>query len=182
MKLITIVMVFGALTLQAKEKSGSHHDHSAHVHGAATVNIAFDGLVGKIEFNAAANGVVGFEHEAKSKKDKARLKEAEEKFVSGRNKIFNFDPTLECTIKEVTVGLELEKETPEEKEKSKVHSEHADFKAIYDVTCKKSPLNTKLTLDFTAFKLLKDIDATILIGDLQKAIEIKKKPVSIELK
>lgn len=176
------IFAFTALILQAKENEAHHHDHGSHVHGAATVNIAFDGLIGRIEFKAAANGVVGFEHEAISKKDKATLVEVDDKFIAGRKEIFKFDPSLECAIEKVTIGLSVENKSTTNKGKTKVSPEHGDYTANYNVICKKSPLGSKLILDFTQFKSLKDIDATLLIGDLQKSIEIKNKPVTVELK
>lgn len=173
---LATILVFSSINLFAKTKA-AHKHHKAHVHGAATLNLAFDGVSGRIEFKAAADGVVGFEHEANSEKDKVKLAEVISKFESRLSQMVIFDQLLECVISIDKTSLVLES-----KAEKKAHAQHADFVSHANVVCKKSPLGTKITFDFTAFKALKDIDATILIGDLQKSVEIKNKPLMLELK
>lgn len=76
------------LWLLPKEKK-EHRHHEAHVHGGATLNIAFDQLKGKVEFKAASAGVVGFEHLAKTEKDKKTVTEAKTNMDANIAKLFS---------------------------------------------------------------------------------------------
>ena len=70
-KIFFIVLFFGSIVFANGKKE--HRQHEAHVHGGATLSIAFDQLKGRVEFKAASEGVLGFEHQAKSEKDKKKL-------------------------------------------------------------------------------------------------------------
>lgn len=147
-----------------------HRHHEAHVHGSAQLHIAFDNLVGKLEFKAASEGVVGFEHKAKSDKDKKTLEEVISKFESSISQMVAFEPKAECAFMKEKVEMVTES------------GNHSDFIASYQVTCKQNLFGSNLTVDFTKFKKIKDLDVVIMVNDLQKSVEVKKKPVTIELK
>lgn len=156
----------------------THRNHKAHIHGAATLSIAFDNLQGTIEFKGAADSLIGFEHEAKSEKDKQKLNEVILIFESNIGKMININSSLGCAFRKEKIGLLSDLKSKE----SNIHQTvHSDFSAIFQIFCQKSILKSKLLFDFTIFPQLKDIDVTILVGELQKSIEIKGKPVSIEL-
>ena len=139
-----------SITTFAKEKN-EHRQHQAHVHGTATLNIAFDQVSGKIEFKSAADSVLGFEHAAKSDKDKKILSEAILKFETGISQMIQ-------------------------------DGSHADFRAHFNVTCLKAITGTNIIFDFTGLNKIKDLDVTVLADALQKTIEVKTKPVTLELK
>ena len=52
------------------------HQHGAHIHGTAAVNIVIDDRTAIIELTAPADSVVGFEHQAKSAADQTRQAKA----------------------------------------------------------------------------------------------------------
>lgn len=184
MKKFIIVSILITQTVAYAEKKKEHRHHEAHVHGAATLNIAFDQVQGKIEFKAASEGILGFEHKVKSEKDKKTLNETLVKFESEISKMIKFDDSLGCIITKNNIEMSADNETPKAKTKAnKEHQgEHSDFVANYSVVCKKAPKGTALTFDFTQFKGLNDLDVTLLIDELQKSVEIKRKPVTVELK
>jgi hypothetical protein len=157
------------LLLSLNSFSAEHRQHQAHQHGSATLAIAFENLTGKIEFRAAAEGIVGFEHAAKSEKDKKNLAEVITKFETEIAKLIQFDSGLACQFKKEQVEMITT-------------GTHADFLANFSVTCNKSPVDSKLTFDFTAFPKIKDLDVTVLAGNVQKSVEVKTKPLTIEIK
>ncbi len=166
----------------ASKSHKKHRDHGAHVHGAAALNIAFDELAGRIEFKGAADGVVGFEHEAKSEQDKKRLQDAIAKFESEIAQMVVFEKSLGCQITKDNVALESQTQEKPAAKKAHKHAEHADFIASFSVICEKSVVGSKVEVNFTSFKRIKDLDITVLVGDIQKSAEAKAKPVVIELK
>ncbi|HPI41054.1 MAG TPA: DUF2796 domain-containing protein [Pseudobdellovibrionaceae bacterium] len=166
------------------DKKNEHRHHEAHVHGGAVLNIAFDQLQGKVEFKGASEGVLGFEHEAKTEKDKKKLSQVISQFESGMGSMVKFDASLGCVFskeKIERVGEENHEDHENQNDDKHHHGEHSDFVALFNVLCKKEIKGTKLTIDFTQFKGVKDLDVTILVGDLQKSIEVQRKPVTVEL-
>ncbi len=157
-----------SITTFAKEKN-EHRQHQAHVHGAATLNIAFDQVSGKIEFKSAADSVLGFEHAVKSDKDKKILSEAILKFETGISQMIQFDSVLGCVITKEKIEMIQD-------------GSHADFRAHFNVTCLKAITGTNIIFDFTGLNKIKDLDVTVLADALQKTIEVKTKPVTLELK
>lgn len=169
MKLIfTIFLLVLTLNSNAEKK---HRHHEAHSHGSAQLNIAFDNMVGKVEFKAAADGIVGFEHQAKSEKDKKELAKAISQFESNISQMVVFESKAQCEFLKEKVEVVSEKD-----------SHHSDFIATYQVTCKQNLLGSQLKVDFTSFKRIKDLDVVVMVNDLQKSVEVKLKPVTIELK
>lgn len=159
--------------------------HEAHVHGSAQLNIAFDGNKGRVEFQSAAEAVLGFEHEAKSAQDKKTLATVISQFENQMNTMVKFDGPANCTWNKDKVAMVKDEEDSHEKhasQKGSVHGEHSDFIAQFQVSCSKSLMGSHVILDFTSFPRIKDLDATFLIGDLQKSVEVKKKVTTVELK
>lgn len=178
MKAFTLITIF---FLSWNLWAAEHREHGSHEHGSAVLSIAFEdsqdkgSVTGRVEFKAAAQGILGFEHAAKSDKDKKILTEAVTDFATKISSRIQMDPKLNCQFTQDRVGMLVEKG----------HSgsgQHRDFAANFHVRCAKSPLGTVLVLDFTDLKKIKDIDVTVLVGNLQKSAELKMKPVQLELK
>jgi hypothetical protein len=157
------------------EKHHEHREHGAHVHGGGTLAIAVDDLNGKVEFKGAAEGILGFEHQPRSENDKKTVTDAIALFENNISKMVQFDSSLNCQFKKEMIG-----QVPEKGHEGS--GEHSDWAANFSVVCGKSPVGTKLTIDFTSIKRLKDLDITLLVGSVQKTAEFKGKPVIIELK
>ena len=174
--ILTFYFVLGSLLSanlgQAKNKVTAHREHGSHVHGQATLALAFDNLNGHLEFVTASESLLGFEHPAKSADDKKKLLAMKDQIKSGISNYVKFDKALTCNWTLSSADMVFEK----------THSTHSNFVAKFEILCGKSVEGTRLSLDFTAFKKLHDIDVTILIGDLQLKSELKSKPVTIELK
>lgn len=173
MKMSFLIVVLSASSLAfaagTKKNASEHREHEAHQHGSATLGIAFEGLTGSVEFKAAAEGILGFEHKAQSEKDKKTLKNLTEKFENEIGKMIAFEKDLKCVISKDSIELISE-------------GHHGDFVANYKVQCEKSPEGASLRLDFSSLKRIKDLDVTILIGAIQKSLELKGKPFKVDLK
>lgn len=145
-------------------------DHGAHVHGSADVNMAFDGKKGKIEFHVPADSLFGFEHEAKSKKDKA-TKEAALKNLSEKiNDMIVFDSKLSCEVK-MEIYEVIQKKN------------HADVEAEYGVHCQSPVAGSTITFDLQkVFPRLKKVKVNVLADGVQKSLETSKSGDSLELK
>lgn len=167
-KIVMLFLVTSSFSVFARKKKEHRHHHS-HVHGSATLSIAFDQLQGKVEFKATSEAILGFEQEAKSEKDKKILSETMAKFESGMASFVKFEDSLACVF-------------TKEKLEMVVLGDHADFIANFTVTCKTAIQGSKLTVDFSQFKGLKNLDVALLAGELQKSFKVKRKPISVEIK
>lgn len=157
-----------AFSCPATANKSHHRDHGAHVHGGGALSLAFDGLEGRVEFKSPADSIVGFEHEAKSEKDKKTLAATVQKFEKETSKLVQFDPSCQCTFQKDNVGVQRD-------------GEHSDFLAYFDVKCQKPITGTKVTFDFTSFKKLDDLDVTLLVDQVTKTAEIRKQVLTVDL-
>jgi len=168
----SLVVLTGTLVLGISAWAHQEHrEHGAHVHGKGTISVAFDDKKGEIDFHTAAMGIVGFEHDAKSKKD---IKTKDDAFAKFENEIMNmihFDANLNC--KYAKKSMEMKKDED---------GDHSDFNASFDVLCDKSPLGSTVTFNFSMWPAMHEVDATVLVGTLQKSVNIKNKIVSLDLK
>jgi hypothetical protein len=170
--LISILSLGTALAKDKAKAKKEHRHHHAHSHGAGKMSIAFDGLKGRIELELAADSILGFEHEAKTDADKATLAKAYKNFQNDFGKMVLFDAASECMI----TADKIEQKSEGQK------SKHSDFKASYNVECKKTLLNTTVKFNFAQYQNIHDLDVTILVDQLQKNIEISNKESSVVLK
>lgn len=170
MKVIFTVLAFVSLFANAQEKK--HREHKAHSHGSAELSIAFDSLVGQLEFKSPAESIVGFEHQPKTDKDKQKLTTAKVDFETNMAKYVQFDSNLGCKFEKKSIEMVSDA--------SDTH--HADFVARFDVTCTKPLQGTTILFDFTSLQKLKNIDTTVLAGELQLKTEIRKKKTTLEVK
>lgn len=160
-------IAFGRQNSQHKEP----RNHSSHVHGSASLFVAFEGNHGQVEFKSPAESIGGFEYAPQTEADRKTSDEAIRKFVLGISKTIQFDPNSKCQFQKEKTQLGSEK-----KEK------HSDFVAHFSVQCQSSVLGSTLTFDFSQLPRLHKVEITVLAGELQKTARAHKKPVRIDLK
>lgn len=169
MKIKCILMILCFSTIgQAFDR---RHEN-AHEHGSGNLGIAFEGAVGKMDFKIPSESIFGFEHEAKTEKQKsaqkAGLKALSEKIES----LIVFDPALKCKVSIDKVEVVREKK-----------SSHSETVAAYGVKCDKSPLGTSIIFNFQKeYPKIKDLDVEVVVDNLQKSMEVKNLGAKLELK
>ncbi len=167
--LLTLSFAFYAY---GKPQLGARHSHKAHVHGSAQLSIAFDGLVGKLEFESPAESTVGFEHLARTDEQKKKVQDALELLKTKMNEMVLFKYDLGCVFNSTSTKFETSQE-----------GSHSETHATFDLVCNRSPKGSELTFQFTKFfPKLKKIEAQVLIDDIQKSMKVTKSPTVLELK
>jgi Protein of unknown function (DUF2796) len=106
MKTLCAAAVLGALamypaTAQTRRELGPHE------HGSGTLNIAVEGNRVSMELEVPGMDVVGFEHEAKTGKDKATLQSARQKLLAPLS-LFKLPESAGCHVTEANVEVESE--------------------------------------------------------------------------
>lgn len=144
--------------------------HKAHVHGVGTLGIAFDGSKGKLLLEAPGEALMGFEYKPAKQKD---IQKKDQVLLDLENKIsemVSFSKDLKCIFK---------------KEKIDIHylEGHAEVRAEFGIECLSSPKGSVIEFAFAKFfKGLQKVSADILLGDLQKHVQITGAGVKLELK
>ena len=87
----------------------------AHEHGVGALNIAIDGTAVAMEFHAPGADIVGFEYEAKSDEDLAKI-DAAISTLSAPQALFVLPSEAGCSLTNASVSLESEEN----------HSDHGD--------------------------------------------------------
>ena len=168
-------LLFGMQALSAAEK---RHGHS-HVHGVAEMNIVVEGKTVVVEFRSPSEGIMSFEHEAKSEADKkkqdAAVKILKERFAE----MVILDPKLGCApgLAEVTIVLTdaAGKDAKHAKGDAKKSGEHREVRARHIFTCQGDPAGSRVRFGVTKiFPNVPDLKVQALSGNKQSGATIKK--------
>ena len=162
-------------------------NHKAHVHGTAKLILALETeTTGTIDLDCAADSIIGFEYEAKTKKDQDTRDQAFQKLRDHAVSVVNFDPSLGCEI--VATKAEMEKEEGKESvadktaASEKAHGQHSDVNASFNVKCKRPLSGSKVEIGLIAlFPKLKTVSFQVLSSSSQTESTVKNEhtPVSI---
>ena len=168
---LVIILSFSIL-IEAQGKEHSHRSHRAHVHGVGQLSLAFDGAKGALLWRAPTEAFWGFEHEAKSPKEKQIVEEVRRRIESKMGSIVAFDAALECQFSAFKMSNHRESSS----------SKHSEFEVEAAITCKRSPLGTVIEFNFQkAFKDMKSVEVTVLADSVQKSLKVGTSPASIDL-
>lgn len=169
MKIIILTLML-SLSVSAKEKH-EHREHGAHAHGAGTLGIAFEAVKGIVEFKIPSESIMGFEHAAKSEKDKKKKESALTKLENKFSEMLVFDSSLNCKFAKDKIEVVAESD------------KHSEVLAVFSVNCDKSPIGSDLTFNFQGpFPKIKDLDVQVIFDNLQKSIEVEKNGTKLMLK
>lgn len=152
---IVLITILGTALLFPQGKT-----QKAHVHGAAQINIAMDGLKGEVEFEAPADGVIGFESEAKTAAQKKQMEAALDMLRKRGGELVLMPAASACKL------------TPKEVEVHREGPTHAEVHAHYDLVCTK-PLSGEIRFGVTKmFPRTKEVKVTYVSDQTQKSARI----------
>lgn len=135
-----------SLAQAASHEHAHDHDHAheehgslgAHEHGVASLNVALDGQTLEIQLESPAMNLVGFEHEAKSDADKAKVAAAR-KHLEQPQALFALPIEAKCALQESALESPLfgdaeHAHAEHEHEHGDEHG-HSDIDASYRFAC-----------------------------------------------
>jgi hypothetical protein len=132
----------------------------AHVHGAAQISIAMEGLKGEVEFEAPADGVIGFESEAKTPAQKKIVQDALATLRTRGSELVIFPAASGCKL------------TPKEVDLHREGPQHAEVHAHYDLVCSK-PVSGEIKFGVTRlFPKTREVSVTFVSDQTQKSAKI----------
>jgi hypothetical protein len=127
----------------AQADSHEHdHDHAheergsldAHAHGVASLNVALDGQTLEIQLESPAMNLVGFEHEAKSDADKAKVASAR-KHLEQPQALFALPIEAQCALQDSELDSPLFGAAEPAEHEHGDEDGHSDIDASYRFTC-----------------------------------------------
>src|SRR5690606_12713106 len=143
MRHLLLALPFALLPLGAAHAAShehEHHDHdhqqhgslTAHEHGVASLNVALDGQTLEIQLQSPAINLLGFEHEAASEADRARVADVRRQLEQPQA-LFALPIEARCTLREHELDSPLFA-GPEHADHEDGRG-HSDIDASYRFTC-----------------------------------------------
>ncbi len=144
MRHVLLALPFTLLPLHAAQAANHEHSHAhaheehasldAHEHGVASLNVALDGQTLEIQLQSPAMNLVGFEHEAKSEADKAKVAAARQ-HLEQPQALFALPIEAKCALQDSELDSPLfGGHAHEEHEHADEHG-HSDIDASYRFAC-----------------------------------------------
>jgi len=155
--------------------------HEAHVHGVGKLDVALDGKTLSLHLDSPLVNLIGFEHAAKSTKDKQAAQDMARTLRNAAT-VFVTTPSAECKVSGVQlVSAAIEPVLLGEAAVSKTskpaghedHDGHADMDADFSFQCaypeRLQRIDVKL---FEAFKGFNSIDVQLVTPKRQGAVKL----------
>lgn len=164
--------------------------HKEHNHDTAKIVIAIQGNQGKFNFEIPAASLYGFEHAAKSEKEKQVVEAAKNKFEKNIGNIVIIEDRLKCNFQTIQISPFVPEDDDENeteknhssKNKKKLKGTHGDFKAEILVNCKEPIKKAKIFFGFKKyFPNIENISIEGLSNEKQFSLKIKNDEGSLEL-
>ena len=171
-----------------------HRQLGAHEHGHGSFNIAIEGKRVSMELEAPGADIVGFEHKARTKEQRAAVSTAKETLKQIAN-VVGLPSAAGCKLQKASVELHVEGEDHHEhkhaeKGKAKSHGSkeeadegsHSEFHAEYQLTCAAPERLVEITFPyFENFKGAEELEVSVAGPKSQKKFEVERDASKINL-
>ncbi|WP_034293417.1 DUF2796 domain-containing protein [Herbaspirillum sp. RV1423] len=161
--------------------------HEAHVHGVGKLDVALDGKTLSLHLDSPLVNLIGFEHAAKSAKDKQAAQDMA-KTLRNAAAVFVSSPSAECKLSEVklnSAAIEpalLGETTAGKPAGREDHDGHADLDADFVFQCAQPERLQKIDVKlFDAFKGFNSIDVQLVTGKRQGAAKLTPGAASLAI-
>ncbi len=165
-----------------------HRQLSAHEHGHGSFNIAIDGKRVSMELEAPGADIVGFEHEARTKEQKAAVSSAEKRLKNIAN-VVGLPAAAGCKLKKASVELHIEGDDHDDDKHAKKEAKteakeesHSEFHAEYQLTCASPDRLVEIQFPyFKNFKGAEELEVSVAGPKSQKKFEVERESAKINL-
>ena len=190
MRRLLLALPFALLPLAAAHAAEHQHDHDhdhdhgeehaslgAHEHGVGRLDVVLEGKKLELQFESPAMNIVGFEHEATSDEDKAKVAQARELLLKP-NALFNIPDAANCSATSVKLSSPLfgdKHEDHDDHAKGEEHDhEHSEIHGTYSFVCDAPAILKKLDLSniFKTFPDTKKLQVQLISPGGQSGAEV----------
>jgi hypothetical protein len=165
-----------------------------HQHGHGTLNLAIEGLTVQMELEVPGADIVGFEYEAASADDQAKVKAAEDKLAQPLA-LFVLPRNAGCKVTSAKVVVARESEEDHDAhehahEHDAAHAEaggheaeHSEFHAKYALSCSDVAAITTISFPyFDAFPNSEELAVTLITEKSQKVFDVDREHALIDIR
>ncbi|MBM9488352.1 DUF2796 domain-containing protein [Pseudomonas sp. ICBG1301] len=193
MRRLLLALPFALLPLAVAHAHDDHeHEHGslgAHEHGVGRLNAVLDGQALEVEFDSPAMNLVGFEHQASTAADKAKVAAAR-KQLENPLALFNLPKAAGCVISTQELNSPLFGDKPQAEHDDddddddhatdgkgaaahEHHHDHSEIHAHYQFTCATPTAlsNLDLTQVFKTFPATQKIQVQLIGPSGQQGVE-----------
>lgn len=166
-----------------------------HQHGHGTLNLAIEGQTVQMELEVPGADIAGFEYEATSADDQAKVKAAEDKlaqplalFVLPRNAGCKVISAKVVIAHESEEDHEAHEQTHEHEDDAQAEAggheaEHSEFHAKYALSCSNVAAITTIAFPyFDAFPNSEELAVTLITEKSQKVFEVDREHALIDIR
>src|SRR5215813_321345 len=180
MRTLGAVAVLGALAAHPAAAQTTHRELGPHEHGRGTLNIAVEGNKVSMELEVPGVDIVGFEHEAKTRKEK----------LSTPLSLFKLPASAGCRVTEAKVEVEtgesdhsaLEGEKGEASRSSEREPRHIEFHNTYSLECTSPTSITGIEFGyFNAFPGAEKLEVNVITPKGQNKFEVTRARPNLSL-
>lgn len=185
MRHLLLALPFALLPMTFAHAAEHSHDHDhqhgeehgslgAHEHGVGRLDVALDGRTLELQFDSPAMNIVGFEHEATSDDDKAKVANARELLLKP-NALFNIPDAANCSATSVKLSSPLFGDKQDEQGKNDAGDhEHSEIHGRYAFTCDAPATLKKLDLSniFNTFPHTRKLQVQLISPSGQSGAEV----------
>jgi Protein of unknown function (DUF2796) len=175
--LVSTVVILAATTQVAAPgdakslpSAAKPHQHGAHVHGTAKLNIAVEERTATVEFEAPAASIIGFEHKAKTAAEQRKQAMALDLLKNKIDSMLIFESALGCSF--LPTSLDVVQQS----------DEHAEVHGLFVVTCDSPLKGSKVRFAFTkTFPALRTVNVQVVAATQQVGATIRQDRGEVEV-
>jgi Protein of unknown function (DUF2796) len=158
-----------------------------HQHGHGTLNLAIEGQTVQMELKVPGADIVGFEYEAETTEDQAKVKAAEETLAQPLALfVLPSDAGCKVTSAKVVIAPEFESDHDEHEHGADAdahEAEHSEFHAKYALWCSDvAAIRTISFPYFDSFPNSEELTVTLITEKSQKAFEVSRQQTLIDIR
>jgi hypothetical protein len=184
---VLLALGLGVATLP-QSALAQHRQLGAHEHGRGTLNIAIEGPRVSMELEAPGADIVGFEHAARTARQKTQVEQAKKQLLAPQT-LFKFPDAAGCVVADASVdieGDEHEHEAPGggQKKADDVAAErsHSNFHGQFAFTCNAPAAITAVDFGyFRAFAGAQKLEVNVITSKGQTTFEVTRAKPRIDL-
>ncbi|HEX8593694.1 MAG TPA: DUF2796 domain-containing protein [Pseudomonas sp.] len=183
MRRLLLALPFALLPL-AIAHAADEHDHGslgAHEHGVGRLDVALEGKTLEFELDSPAMNIVGFEHEATSTEDKAKVLAAREILLKP-NALFSMPEAAQCSVTSLKLESPLFGDKPDAEDhdhddhaKVEGHEAHSEIHGRYTFACNAPAVLKTLDLSqiFKSFPATQKLQVQLISPKGQSGAEVR---------
>jgi len=188
MRMVILLALGLGVAALPQSAAAQHRQLGAHEHGRGTLNIAIEGTRVSMELEAPGADIVGFEHAARTGRQKTQLEQAKKQLLAPQT-LFKFPDAAGCVVAGASVDIESDEHEHEasggaQKKHDDAAEErsHSNFHGQYSFTCNAPTAITAVDFGyFRAFAGAQKLEVNVITSKGQTAFEVTRAKPRIDL-